>query len=117
MIKHSFAPCKFGISTIASESKKTSAVALSSLFSKILDNCILSMQSDSLQSDPLQFAYKENASTVQCASIICEVINYYINNYSCIYMCILDASNAFDRVNHLSLFNKLKLRNMCSTIF
>ena len=33
-----------------------------------------------------------------------------------IYMCMLDASKAFDRVNHLSLFNKLKLRNMCPTI-
>ena len=126
MIKHSFAPGKFGISTIvpihkgsnlkASESKNYRAVSLSSLFSKILDNCILIMQSDSLQSDPLQFAYKENASTVQCASVIREVINYYINNDSCIYMCMLDASKAFDRVNHLSLFNKLKLRNMCPTI-
>ena len=74
------------------------------------------MQSDSLQSDPLQFSYKEHASTVQCASIICEVINYYINNDSCIYMCMLDASKAFDRVNHLSLFNKLKLRSMYPTI-
>ena len=74
------------------------------------------MQSDSLQSDPLQFPYKENTSTVQCASVICEVINYYINNDSCIYMCMLDASKAFDRVNHLSLFHKLKLRNMCPTI-
>ena len=31
-------------------------------------------------------------------------------------MCTLDASKAFDRVNHLSLFNKLKLRSMCQTI-
>ena len=29
---------------------------------------------------------------------------------------MLDASKAFDRVNHLSLFNKLKLRNICPTI-
>ena len=60
MIKHSFASCKFGISTIvpthkgsnlkAPESKNYRAVALSSVFSKILDNCILSMQSDILQS-------------------------------------------------------------------
>ena len=96
MITHSFAPCKFGIPTIvhihkgsnlkASESKNYRAVALSSLFSKILDNCIFSMQSDSLQSDPLQFAYKEKASTVQCVSVVCEVINYYIHKDSCIYM-------------------------------
>ena len=86
MIKHSFASGKFAIFTIvpihkgsnlkASDSKNYRDVSLSSLFSKILDNCILIMQSDSLQSDPLQFAYKENASTVQCASVICEVINY-----------------------------------------
>ena len=75
------------------------------------------MQSDSLHSDPLQFAYKEKVSTVQCVSVICEVINFYIHKDSCIYMCMLDASKAFYRVNHLSLFNKLKLRNMCPTIF
>ena len=110
MIKHCFAPGKFGISTIvpiykgsnlkASESKNYWTVSLSSLFSKIPDSCILIMQSNSLQSNPLQFAYKENVSTVQCASVICEMINYYINNDSCIYMCMLDASKAFDRVNH-----------------
>ena len=127
MIKHSFAPGKFGISTSvpihkgsnlkASESTNYRAVALSSLFSKKLDNCILIVQSDSLQSDPLQFAYKENASTVQCAYVIFEVINYYINNDSCNYICMLDASKAFDRVNHLCLINKLKLRNMWPTIW
>ena len=126
MTKHIFAPCQYDISTIvpihkgsnlkASESKNYRAVALSSIFSKILDNCILTIQSDSLQCDALQFSYKDNASTVQWVSVICEVINYFINIYSCIYMCMLDASKAFVRVNHLSLFNKLKLRNMGPTI-
>ena len=74
MIEHSFGPGKFGISTIvpihkgsnlkASESKNYRAVSLSRLFSKILDNCIPIMQSDNLQSDPLQFAYKDNDSIV-----------------------------------------------------
>ena len=65
------------------------------------------MQSDSLQSGPLQFAYKCNVSTVQCASVICEVTNYYINNDSYIYMCMLDASKEFDSVNHPSLLTNL----------
>ena len=53
MIKHSFAPCKYDISTIVpihkgsnpkvSESKNYRPVVLSCLFSKILDNCILIM--------------------------------------------------------------------------
>ena len=54
---------------------------------------------------------------MQCVSVICKVIKYYIHKDSCIYMCMLDASKAFDLVNHLSLFNKLKLRNMCPTIW
>ena len=29
---------------------------------------------------------------VQCVSIITEVINYYVNQNSCVYMCMLDAS-------------------------
>ena len=65
------------------------------------------MQSDSLQSDPLQFAYKENASTVQCASVMCEVINYYLNNDSCMHMYMLDASKAFDRVTILVCLTNL----------
>ena len=32
------------------------------------------------------------------------------------YMCMLDAPKAFHCLNHISLFNKLKLRNMCLTI-
>ena len=61
MIKHSFAPCKYGISTIvaihkgsnikAAKCKNYRAVALSSVFSII---CILIMLSDSLLPDPLQ---------------------------------------------------------------
>ena len=66
MIKQSFAPGKFGISTIvpihigsnlkASESKNYRAVSLGSLFEKILGNCIFIMQSYIILSDPLQFA-------------------------------------------------------------
>ena len=43
-------------------------------------------------------------SAVQCVSIIKEVINYYVNQNSCVYMCMVDASKAFDRVNLLVLF-------------
>ena len=74
------------------------------------------MQSVSLQSDPLQFAYKENVSTAHCASHSLRLIITIINYDSCIYMWMLDASQVLDRINHLSSFNKHKLRNMCLSI-
>ena len=36
--------------------------------------------------------------------MLTEVINYYKNNGSSVYMGMLDASKAFDRVNLLTLF-------------
>ena len=42
-----------------------------------------------------------------------ETISYYINNGSHVVMCMLDASYAFDRVNLLTLFKKLRYKRMC----
>ena len=66
-----------------------------------------------LKCDDLQFAYKKSCSTIQCVSMVTEVINYYIHNGSSVYMCMLDASKAFDRVNLLTLFKTLYSRGMC----
>ena len=61
----------------------------------------------------IQFAYKANHSTVQCVSTIIEIISYYNLNKSPVYMCMLDASKAFDMVNLLLLFNNIELKGMC----
>ena len=58
-------------------------------------------------------------STIQCASIITETINYYLHNksdiyiYICVCVCTIDASTAFDRVNLFVLFTLLRKRNLC----
>ena len=93
--------------------KNYRGIALSSLLSKVFDSCIMSLNSMVLRSDDLQFAYKKSCSTIQCVSMVTEVINYYRHNGSSVYMCILDASKAFDRVNLLTLFKTLYSMGMC----
>ena len=121
MITHCYVPNSFCISTIipipkgSNKSKSTlkkncRGIALSSLLSKIFDNCIISLQESCLLTDALQFAYKSKTSTVQCISTITEIINYYIKNSSNLYMCTLDCIKAFDRVSLVLLFTKLRER-------
>ena len=43
------------------------AVALSSIYGKILDNIILSVQQEKLKTSDLQFGYKYESSTIMCS--------------------------------------------------
>ena len=58
------------------------SIALSYLPSKLFDSCIISLNSVVFRSDDLNFAYKKRCSTIQCVSMVTEVINYYKNNLS-----------------------------------
>ena len=44
------------------------------------------------------------------------LIDYYVTNGSPVYICFLDASKAFDKINHWSLFRKLLCKNMSTII-
>ena len=48
-----------------------------------------------------------------CTFVAQEVINYDVNNKSSVYCVLLVASQAFDRVNYVKLFNLLLKRQMC----
>ena len=58
------------------------------MFSKIFDHCIISCEDAALKWDDLQFAHKSGMSTIQCASVVTETINYYLHNKSDIYIYI-----------------------------
>ena len=55
----------------------------------------------------MQFGYKNGHSTLMCTLIYKEIINQYINNGSDEYICLLDASKAFDCVHYGQLFKIL----------
>ena len=117
MLSHCHTPTSFCVSTMIPIPKKGSGsmnnirnyrrIALSSLLSKLFDHCIICNQYEFLSSDDLQFAYNSKISAIHCVNSINETVNYYINNSGKVYVCTLDASKAFDRVNLLTLFKKV----------
>ena len=82
-------------------------IALASSISKILEHLILTKFSSYLHTSPLQFGFKPGFSTSLCTSVVKNIISRYIHNGSSVHGCFLDASKAFDLVDHGILFQKL----------
>ena len=59
-----------------------------------------------------QFGFKAKHATDQCLYLLKEVIDYITSHNSPMFICFMDASNAFDRVSHWILFKKLVLRGV-----
>ena len=84
MLTHCCIPVSFSMSTIVpipkrgagsmTDVKHYRGIALSSLFCKLFDTCIIARHYDSLQ-----FDYKPTTSTVQCVSSIIETISCYLD--------------------------------------
>ena len=51
-----------------------------------------------------------------CIFALQQIVDYYQSLNSPVYICYLDASKAFDRLNYLCLFNKLLNRNFPKTV-
>ena len=60
-----------------SDSSNYRAIAISSLLGKIFDLIVLTEQCKSLQTDKLQFGFKQHSSTVICTALLKGTIEYY----------------------------------------
>ena len=117
MLVHSFVPDAFGWGVVIPIIKDKNGdptvmdnyrpITLSVAISKIFESALLEKFSNSLCSDVLQFGFKKNVSCTSAIFALRQVTDYFTNRYSNVYIASLDASKAFDRVNHFKLFTTL----------
>ena len=126
MIVHGFAPDDFRMSTMVPipKNKRKSlnyssnyrAIALSSILGKLLDQLLLNKYNHVFNTSDMQYGFKKKHGTTQCTFVVNEVVQYYINNNSDVHVTLLDASQAFDRVNYVKLFRILIKKRLCPVI-
>ena len=122
MLSHGHIPADFMKSTIvpiiknktgdSSDTGNYRPVAIVTACSKLFEFILLQLMDDHLTTSDNQFGFKSKHSTDLCIFTLKNVIDYYKNQNSPVFTCFLDASKAFDRVNHWTLFKKLKDRNV-----
>ena len=89
-------------------------IAITCVASKILELVMLDRFLDKLATTSNQFGFKHGLSTDLCIFSLKQTIAYYKALSSPVYICYLDASKAFDRINHWTLCKKLLCRNIPS---
>ena len=79
-------------------------IALSSTISKVFENVILYRLEEYLWTADNQFGFKAGHSTDLCVYALTEFIEYFKRRSNSVYVAFLDASKAFNKINHWVLF-------------
>ena len=87
-------------------------IALASVISKVLEIVLLEHLSPYIFTSDNQFGFKRKHSTDFCIYALKEAVEAYKRQNSSVLAGFIDASKAFDRVNHYKLFYKLSQRGV-----
>lgn len=82
-------------------------IALANILSKVLELVILCFNSYQLTTNHNQFGYKKGVGTETAVFCVKQIAHHYLRRGSHVYLCYLDATAAFDNVNHELLLQKL----------
>ncbi|CAF0893931.1 unnamed protein product [Brachionus calyciflorus] len=82
-------------------------ITISDTLANIYEKIVLSELNDSHKGTPNQFGFTENSSCNHAVFVLKETILNYKKKNKPIYVCAIDASKAFDKVNRQILFYKL----------
>ena len=86
-------------------------IALASVISKL--GVIISDRIEMyMNTNPIQFGFKRKHGTDQCIYVLKEIIDLYRRLNGSVFVCFLDASKAFDRLNHRTLFKQFGARGV-----
>ena len=82
-------------------------IALASSLSKVLERILLTKLEMYVSTSDNQFGFKRKHGTDLCIYALKEIVFSYTSLNSSVFLCFIDASKAFDRINHEKLFLKL----------
>ena len=126
MLIHGYAPSKFMETVLipivkdkkesVTDSDNYRPIALTTVFSKIFEIIVLNKYGHLLSTQSNQFGFKKGHSTEMCVFVLKSIIEYYTSLSSPVFICFLDASKAFDRIEHCKLFDKLLERKVPTII-
>jgi len=91
-------------------------IAIASTFSKILELALLTKFNNHLKTTDNQFGYKRGVGTELAVYYVRQMAHYYLRHNTPVFLCYLDASKAFDKVNHYTLLHKLCKRNIPAVV-
>jgi len=122
MIKHGVVPNGFGEGLIVPlikekfgdvcSSENYRGITLCHIISKIFEICLLRKIEPFLNTHDLQMGFKKGVGCGPPTFLLQQVVKYFTSRGSRVYLCAIDASKAFDRINHSSLFTKLLEKNV-----
>ena len=98
--------------SIITEKDNYRPVAITSVASKLFELMLVGRIQKYLYTVSNQFGFKPKHGTDMCVFTLKQIVEYYTLRGSPVYICYIDASKAFDRINHLCLFKKLLNRHI-----
>ena len=87
-------------------------IALSRIASKVFEHIIIVRIKEYLRTNDNQFGFKSGHSADICIYALSEFIEYFKSRSTSVYVAFLDASKAFHKISHWTLFRKLIDRNV-----
>ena len=122
MLKYGRVPISFGSSivllTLMDKSKEqndaTNYRPISTLpvIAKVFERCIEMFLDKYLVFHPNQYGFVRDGGCNKAIFAFSRVVDYFIDNGSNVFICLLDSCKAFDRTNHFALFASMLHRGI-----
>jgi len=84
------------------------SITLSLVISKMFEYCVMGKFHELNVKNDLQFGFKETLGCWRAIFALRQCTEYFVSRGSTVFMAALDAKKAFDRVNHIKLWQQIR---------